>query len=34
VQTSVEQFKEYIEKRGAETGGWRGEIQGGQKRPR
>lgn len=34
VQTSVEQFKEYIEKRGAETGGWRGEVHGGQKTPK
>ena len=34
VQTSVEQFKEYIEKRGAESGGWRGEVHGGQKKPR
>ena len=34
VQTTVEQFKDFIEKRGAETGGWRGEVHGGQKTPR
>ena len=34
VQTSVEQFKEFIEKRGAETGGWRGEVRGGRERPK
>jgi uncharacterized membrane protein len=26
VQESVEDFKEFIEERGAETGGWRGEV--------
>jgi uncharacterized membrane protein len=31
VQKSVEQFKDFIEKRGAETGGWRGEVRGGQR---
>jgi len=31
VQTTVEQFKKFIESRGAETGGWRGEVRGGQK---
>jgi uncharacterized membrane protein len=31
VQSSVEQFKKYIESRGAETGAWRGEVHGGQK---
>jgi uncharacterized membrane protein len=31
VQNSVENFKKYIESRGAETGGWRGEVHGGQK---
>jgi uncharacterized membrane protein len=31
VQNSVENFKEFIESRGAETGGWRGEVHGGQK---
>ena len=33
VQTTVEQFKKFIESRGGETGGWRGEVEGGQKRP-
>jgi hypothetical protein len=27
----VKQFKEFIEKRGGESGGWRGEVHGGQK---
>jgi uncharacterized membrane protein len=31
VQNSVEDFKKFIEKRGQETGGWRGEVHGGQK---
>jgi uncharacterized membrane protein len=31
VQTTVEQFKKYIESRGAETGAWRGEVHAGQK---
>ena len=31
VQNTVEDFKKYIEKRGAESGGWRGEVHGGQK---
>jgi len=31
VQNSVEDFKQFIEKRGAETGGWRGEVHGGRK---
>ncbi len=31
VQNSVENFKQYIEKRGGESGGWRGEVHGGQK---
>jgi uncharacterized membrane protein len=31
VQTTVEQFKDFIEKRGSETGGWRGEVHGGHK---
>jgi uncharacterized membrane protein len=31
VETTVKQFKEFIEKRGGETGGWRGEVRGGQK---
>jgi ribosome-associated toxin RatA of RatAB toxin-antitoxin module len=30
VQESVEDFKEFIEERSAETGGWRGEVHGGQ----
>jgi uncharacterized membrane protein len=33
VQNTVEDFKDFIEKRGAETGGWRGEVHGGQKKP-
>src|SRR5256885_17083 len=28
VQSSVEDFKQFVEKRGAETGGWRGEAHG------
>ena len=31
VETTVKQFKEFIENRGGETGGWRGEVRGGQK---
>jgi uncharacterized membrane protein len=31
VQNSVEDFKTFIEQRGRETGGWRGEVHGGQK---
>ena len=34
VQNTVEDFKKYVEKRGAETGAWRGEVRGGQKKPR
>ena len=34
VQNTVEDFKKFIESRGAETGGWRGEVRGGQKQPR
>ena len=34
VQNSVEDFKKFIESRGAETSGWRGEVHGGQKQPR
>jgi uncharacterized membrane protein len=30
VQNSVENFKKYIESRGAESGAWRGEVHGGQ----
>lgn len=32
VQSTVEDFKKFIEKRGAETGGWRGEVKDGQRR--
>lgn len=31
VETTVKQFKEFIEQRGAESGGWRGEVRGGQR---
>ena len=31
VETTVKQFRDFIEKRGGETGGWRGEVRGGQK---
>ena len=31
VQNDVENFKKFIESRGAESGGWRGEVHGGQK---
>ena len=31
VQNSVEDFKKFIEQRGQETSGWRGEVHGGQK---
>ena len=34
VQNTVEDFKKFIESRSAETGGWRGEVRGGQKQPR
>jgi hypothetical protein len=27
----VKQFKDFIESRGGESGGWRGEVHGGQK---
>jgi uncharacterized membrane protein len=30
VQTTLEQFKEFIEQRGRETGGWRGTVHDGQ----
>jgi uncharacterized membrane protein len=30
VEGDLERFKQFIESRGAETGGWRGEIHGGQ----
>ena len=32
VEKSVRDFKQFIESRGAETGAWRGEVQGGQTR--
>jgi hypothetical protein len=28
VQSTVEDFKKYIESRGSETGAWRGEVDG------
>jgi hypothetical protein len=31
VETTMKQFKEFIEKRGGETGAWRGEVHGGQR---
>ena len=31
VQDTVEDFKKFIESRSQETGGWRGEVHGGQK---
>jgi uncharacterized membrane protein len=34
IEKTVEDFKEYIERRGRETGGWRGEVRGGETRPR
>jgi uncharacterized membrane protein len=33
VQNTVEDFKKFIEERGAETGAWRGEVHGGEKQP-
>jgi len=33
VQNTVEDFKEFIENRGAETGAWRGEVHQGRKNP-
>jgi uncharacterized membrane protein len=32
VQTTVEEFKKFIEARGRETGGWRGEVDNGRVR--
>jgi uncharacterized membrane protein len=32
VSSSLDDFKEFIEQRGAETGGWRGEVHGSQRR--
>jgi len=34
VETTVKQFRDFIEHRGGETGAWRGEVHGGQKTPR
>ena len=34
VESTVKDFKRFIESRGAETGGRRGEVHGGQKTPR
>jgi hypothetical protein len=31
VQNTVEDFKEFIEKRGGESGAWRGEVHGGER---
>ncbi|HEY5897236.1 MAG TPA: SRPBCC family protein [Burkholderiales bacterium] len=31
VETTVKQFKEFIESRGGESGAWRGEVHGGQR---
>jgi uncharacterized membrane protein len=31
VETTVKQFKDFIENRGSETGAWRGEVRGGQR---
>ena len=31
VETTVKQFRDFIENRGAETGAWRGEVHGGRK---
>ena len=31
VQNTLEDFKQFIEQRGRETGGWRGEVHHGQK---
>ena len=33
IEKDLERFKSFIEQRGAETGGWRGEVHGGQKTP-
>ena len=33
VEDAVEKFKELVEKRGAETGAWRGEVHGGETTP-
>jgi uncharacterized membrane protein len=33
VQKTVDDFKEYIEGRGMETGAWRGEVHGGRTTP-
>ena len=31
---TIEDFSDFIERRGRETGGWRGEVHGGQKTER
>jgi uncharacterized membrane protein len=31
IETTMKQFKEFIENRGGETGAWRGEVRGGQR---
>ena len=33
VQSTVDDFKQFIEGRGRETGAWRGEVHGGQEKP-
>jgi uncharacterized membrane protein len=34
VKDDLKRFKEFIESRGVETGSWRGEVRGGETRPR
>ena len=34
VQTTLNQFKEFIEQRGSETGGWRGHVHGSRTEPK
>ena len=34
IDKTVDDFKEFIEKRGRETGGWRGEVHGGREQSR
>jgi uncharacterized membrane protein len=33
VEGDMERFKEFLEERGRETGGWRGEVHGGETQP-